>query len=398
MYIRTLASKLTALMGPFPVVFLTGPRQSGKTTLARAAFPDFLYLSLEDLQNRQEAKEDPRGFLSRQGRAPGIILDEVQRAPDLFSYIQGIVDDQRGGPYLLTGSQQFLLSEKISQSLAGRAAIVELLPLSLAELRGREARTPDRLLDEIPGTAAPPSARLDDILFSGTFPRIHDRRLDPASWLDGYVRTYLERDVRTVAGLGDLDSFTRFVGLCAGRAGQLVNSSALGSDAGVSHVTAKRWLSILRASYVIDFLRPHHENFSKRLIKSPKLYFVDTGLLCHLLGIRRGEDLSRHPLRGAIFENFVISEFRKLFLHHGERAPIFFWRDTHGHEVDLIVDLGRRRVPVEIKSGSTVASDFLAGVDRYVGMSGDPDGILVYGGDAAYQRRAHHVRPWFACS
>ena len=398
MFIRTLAAKLTALLGPFPVVFLTGPRQSGKTTLARASFPDFLYVSLEDLQNRQEASEDPRGFLSRQGKAPGVILDEVQRAPDLFSYIQGVVDDGRGGPYLLTGSQQFLLSEKISQSLAGRAAILELLPLSLAERWGREARTPDHLLDEPPGAAESPSAHVDDVLFSGTFPRIHDRNLDPASWLDGYLRTYVERDVRTIAGLGDLDRFTRFIGLCAGRAGQLVNSSALGSDAGVSHVTAKRWLSILRASYVIDFVRPHHENFSKRLVKSPKLYFVDTGLLCHLLGIRRGEDLARHPLRGAIFENFVITEFRKLFLHHGERAPIFFWRDSHGHEVDVLIDLGARRIPVEIKSGNTVASDFLAGLDRYVGMSGDPEGILVYGGDATYRRRAHHVRPWFACS
>lgn len=398
MRLRTLAGKLKALMGPFPVVFLTGPRQSGKTTLARATFPDFHYASLEDLQHRRDATDDPRGFLGRQGKAPGMILDEVQRAPDLFSYIQGIVDEGRGGPYLLTGSQQFLLSDKISQSLAGRAAILELLPFSLAELWGREARVPDRLLEETPGGTEPPLGELDALLFAGTFPRIHDRKLDPPSWLDGYVRTYVERDVRTISGVGDLDGFARFVGLCAGRAGQLVNSSALGSDAGVSHVTAKRWLSILRASYVIDFLRPHHENFSKRLVKSPKLYFVDTGLLCHLLGIRGPGELTRHPLRGAIFENFVLSEIRKLYLHHGERPPIYFWRDSHGHEVDLLIDLGTRRVPVEVKSGSTVASDSLEGLDRYVAMSGDREGILVYGGESAYRRRAHHVRPWFACS
>lgn len=398
MLTRTLTSKLVTSTGPFPVVFLTGPRQSGKTTLARAAFPEFLYRSLEDLQNRQEATEDPRGFLDRQRDAPGVILDEVQRAPDLFSYIQGYVDEGRAGPYLLTGSQQFLLSDRISQSLAGRAAILELLPFSLAELWGRQAREPDQLLGELPIPEAVRNEGLNDVLFSGTFPRIHDKGLEPAAWLDGYIRTYIERDVRTVAGVGDLDAFTRFLGLCAGRAGQLVNSSALGSDAGVSHVTVKRWLAILRASYVIELLRPHHKNFSKRLVKTPKLYFVDTGLLCHLLGIRKADDLERHPLRGAVFENLVVTEFRKLFLHHGERPPLFFWRDAHGHEVDILIDLGNRRVPVEVKAGTTVAGDFLAGLDRYVEMSGGQGGILVYGGEEAYRHRSHLVRPWFCCS
>ncbi len=398
MFARTLTAKLTTLLGPFPVVYLTGPRQSGKTTLARAAFPEFLYLSLEDLQNRQEAVEDPKGFLRRQGRAPGVILDEAQRAPDIFSYLQGIVDEDRGGPFLLTGSQHFLLSERISQSLAGRAAILELLPLSLAELLGRPARAPECLFDELPARKEPMDSNLDDVLFAGTFPRIHDKKLDPYSWLDGYVRTYVERDVRTISGVGDLESFGRFVSLCAGRAGQLLNSSALGSDAGVTHVTAKKWLSILRASYVIEFLPPHHENFSKRLVKSPKLYFADTGLLCYLLGLRKVEDLARHPLRGAVFENFVITEFRKLFLHSGQRPPTFFWRDSHGHEVDLLIDLGRRRIPVEIKAGSTVASDFLLGLDRYIAMSGDQGGILVYGGRDEYRRKSHCIRPWFACT
>ncbi len=236
------------------------------------------------------------------------------------------------------------------------------------------------------------------MLFAGTFPRIHDRELDPSVWLNGYLRTYIERDVRTVSGIGDLESFTRFVSLCAGRAGQLVNSSSLGSDAGVSHVTAKRWLSILRASYVIEFLQPHHENFSKRLVKSPKLYLIDTGLLCHLLGIRKSADLANHPLRGAIFENLVVMEFRKLFLHQGERPPTFFWRDSHGREVDLVIDLGTRRIPIEVKAGSTVASDFLKGLDRYVEMSGDREGVLIYGGGQSYRRQRHHIRAWFACS
>jgi hypothetical protein len=393
---RTLAGPLAARTGPFPAVFLTGPRQSGKTTLARATFPDFAYVSLEDLANRREAVDDPRGFLTRHATR-GVILDEIQRAPELFSAIQGAIDDGRGGPFLLTGSQQFLLSERISQSLAGRVAILELLPFSIAELLGRPARAPDRIAEpRSPG--APPPMSLHELLFTGTFPRIHDRRLEPAAWLDGYVRTYVERDVRTVAGVGDLDRFARFVGLCAGRAGQILNASSLGSDAGVSHTTAASWLSVLRASYIVDLVPPHHENFGKRLIKSPKLYFVDTGLLCHLLGIRHAEDLSRHPLRGAIFENFVFSEFRKVFLHHGQRPPLTFWRDRHGHEVDLLVDLGTRRVPVEIKSGATVASDFVDGLARFAELAGIGDGVLVYGGAEASSRRGFEVRPWFDCS
>lgn len=386
-------ARLIELAGPYPVIFLTGPRQSGKTTLSRKAFPQYTYVSLEDLQNRREASEDPRGFLRRFEGTDGVILDEVQRAPELFSYLQGFVDEERGGPFVLTGSQQFLLSERISQSLAGRAAILELLPLSLAELWRRRARRPDNL----PGKPAPgdtPRHGLDEILFSGMFPRIHDRGLDPPTWLDGYVRTYVERDVRSVAGVGDLDSFTRFLGLCAGRAGQLLNASSLGADAGVSHVTSKRWLSILRASYIVELLPPHHENFKKRLIKSPKLYFSDTGLLCHLLGVRKADDLRVHPLRGAIFENFVVTELRKLFLHNGERPPLHFWRNSNGREVDVIIDLGTRRIPVEIKAGETVTSDFFKVLDYYLSLSGDPSGILVHGGGESYSRGDHRVRAW----
>jgi len=380
-------------------VFLTGPRQSGKTTLARATFPEFAYLSLEDLQNRDHARDDPRGFLRRLEGSAGIILDEVQRTPDLLSYLQSFLDEERGGPVILTGSEQLLMSQHVSQTLAGRVAILELLPFSVAEIARRPALGPADLLSP---PAEPPISKplfeLDEALFRGFFPRIHDRDLDPALWLDGYLRTYVERDVRSLGGVGDLDSFTRFLGLCAARSGQLVNLSSLGSEAGVTHTTARRWLSVLRAGYVLDLVQPHHANFSKRLVKTPKLFFTDPGLACRLLGVRSSADLHRHPLRGALVETLVYSELRKVFLHHGERAPLFFWRDSHGREVDFLLDFGECRVPIEVKAGETVATDSFRVLDYYTGLSGDPAGILVYGGDEAYSRGQHHVRPWWACS
>lgn len=398
MIFRTLSTKLKDLAGPFPVLFLTGPRQSGKTTLARAAFPEFRYITLEDLQNRQEAQEDPKGFLHRLEGDGGAILDEIQRTPDLFSYLQGFVDEERGGPLILTGSQHFLLTEKISQSLAGRVAILELMPFSLAELAERRALTPDNFLDPDGHPEQPEGTDLFDALFTGCFPRIHDRGLDASIWLDGYLRTYVERDVRQIANIGDLDAFTRFVGLCAGRAGSLLNLSSLGADAGISQATVKRWLSVLRAGYIVHLLPPHHQNFSKRLIKTPKLYFADTGLLCHVLGLRKPEDIRNHPLRGAIFENFVFNELQKLFFHNGQRPPLYFWRDARGLEIDFILDMGTRRIPVEAKSGATVASDFFKALDRYIQLSKDPDGVLVYGGNESYRRNGHQVRSWRACS
>ena len=401
---RTLEPRLQEAAGPFPVLFLTGPRQSGKTTLARMAFPEYLYVSLEDPQRRAEALEDPRGLLQRVAAAPGVIFDEAQRAPELFSYIQGVVDERRGGPFVLTGSQNFLLSEKITQTLAGRTAVFELLPFSVAELTRRSALRPEGFLRARAGPIpAPPSLSLEDLVFRGLYPAIHDRGADAAQWLSSYISTYVERDARAVGAIGDLDTFLRFLGLCAGRSGQLLNLSALGAEAGVSHSTARRWLSVLRASYIVTLLAPHHENFSKRIVKTPKLYFLDTGLLCALLGLRGAEDLWNHPLRGALVETFVVAELTKLFAHSGERARLFFWRDSHGTEVDVLIDLGRERVAVEVKSGLTVAADAFRGLETYQRLRRTSGGesigtVLVYGGDEWYERRGSDVRPWWACT
>lgn len=379
-------------------MFLTGPRQSGKTTLARATFPSFAYCNLEDLQTRQFALDDPRGFLGELQGTRGVILDEVQRAPDLFSFLQQPVDEGRIGPVILTGSQQFLLSHQISQSLAGRAAVLELLPFSVAELCERPALQPDALALPHEASLQAPSLSLDELLLSGCFPPIHDRHLPPDVWLDGYLRTYVERDVRVLANIGNLDTFLRFLALCAGRSGQLLNLSALGGEAGVSHTTARAWISVLRASYVLDLLPPHHESFNTRQTKAPKLHFLDTGLLCHLLGLRSANDLRTHPLRGAIFETFVVAELRKLFLHQGQRPPLYFWRAAAGREVDVVIDLGSRRLPVEAKASQTIAPDAFRQLAAYTRLTGGEGGVLVYAGHDHTSRGPHLVRPWWACT
>ncbi len=395
---RTLAPHLQHLATRYPALFLTGPRQSGKTTLARHAFPDWPYLSLEDLHVREEALEDPRGFLARHEGAAGLIIDEAQRAPELFSYLQRPLDEGRLGPVLLTGSQNFLLSRDIGQSLAGRTAILELLPFSLAELARRRALPPSALPA---GWGRPPPTFPSDLgttLFNGCFPAIHDRSLDPGRWLDGYVRTYVERDLRSLSNVGDLAAFVRFLRLCAGRAGQLLNASSLAADAGINHTTARRWLSILEASYVLFRLPPHFANFNKRLVKSPKLYFLDTGLLCFLLGLREPSQLEAHPLRGAVFENHVLAEIHKVFLHHGERPPLYFWRDSNGREVDVVIDLGTRLLPIEAKSGVTIPSDAMRGLDHYTRLSGGDGGVLIHGGHETQPRRDHLLVGWAGVS
>ncbi|MFQ5411594.1 MAG: ATP-binding protein [Phycisphaerae bacterium] len=395
---RHLSRTLKAAARDFPVVTVTGPRQSGKTTLVRAAFPRHRYASLEDPDVRAFAEEDPRGFLDQfRGK---VILDEVQRTPELFSYIQGLVDrDDRAGRFVLSGSQNFLLLHRVSQTLAGRCAVLRLLPFSRSELVGRSIGDLVKLINSrrvTPSNVRKGSATLIETLFTGGYPRIHDKRLKPQAWLASYYQTYIERDVRDLLNVGDVEAFGRFIRLCAGRSGQLLRTSSLASDAGVSHTTARRWLSILEASFVIHLLRPHHRNFNKRLVKSPKLYFLDTGLLCYLLRIQRAEDLASHAARGAIFETWVVSEALKHFYHRGVEPDIHFWRDAAGHEIDLLIDKGTMQIPIEIKSGQTIASDFFANIDYWRNLARAPGGAacLVYGGDDSYRRRGITVLSW----
>lgn len=392
---RTLTTRLTQAAKRFPVVTVTGPRQSGKTTLVRRAFPTYAYCSLELPDQRAFALEDPRGFL-QQFDGP-VILDEAQRSPNLFSYLQVMVDERdRPGRFILTGSQNFLLLQTISQSLAGRCAILHLLPLSLAELCGRAPVALKQLGRSIPRLAPPPQT-LERLLFSGFYPRIHDKRLPPHEWLGAYYQTYLERDVRNVLQVGDLEAFSRFVRLCAGRVGQLVNLSALASDCGITHTTARRWLSVLEASFILFLLRPHHKNWGKRLIKSPKLYFLDTGLLCFLLRITTPQELIHHAARGPIFESFVLSELYKNYVHRGEVPALSFWRDAAGHELDVLIDLGTHLVAGEVKSARTVASDFFEAIAYWRRLMRRPQtpAVLIYAGDQPFRRRKVIVQPWF---
>ena len=370
------------LLRGFPVVTLTGPRQSGKTTLAKAVFPDRPYVSLEDPDKLLAARDDPRSFLKR--FPDGAVLDEVQRCPELLSYLQTIVDsDGRMGLFILTGSQQFGLMSGITQSLAGRTAFVELLPFSVNEL----SRADKMPLDS------------DSMLLAGCYPPLYDRAVSPADWFAAYVTAYIERDVRQLLKIQELETFQRFVRLCAGRTGQLLNLSGVATECGITHNTAKAWISVLEASYLVFLLRPHHANFNKRLVKMPKLYFYDAGLVSWLLGIRTGEQLATHPLRGSIFETFVIAELVKSRLHQGERPHVYFWRDSNGNEVDIIAEQGTKLVPLEIKSGQTVARDSFAGLEKWRTLAGDLSGepVLIYGGDEAYRHQGVRVVGWKEC-
>ena len=331
---RRLSAKIIELRRQFPVLSLTGPRQTGKTTLLKAIYDDLPYVSLEDVDTRMIAQEDPRGFL--QNYPKGAVLDEVQRAPDLFSYIQGMVD-KGGVHFVLSGSQNFLLLEQISQSLAGRAAILKLLPFSLSELS-------DSAID---------FNHWEEAVFKGFYPRLHDKQIHPVDFYPSYISSYIERDVRQIQNIENLASFSRFVQLCAGRIGQPLNMQSLATDAGVSPNTAKSWLSVLEASYIIHFLRPHHRNFNKRITKSPKLYFQDTGLACSLLGLESRTQLSTHYLKGNLFENFVVNEFLKMRLHNGKNSNLYYWQSKDKKEIDLLVDQSGKLIPFEVKSSMT---------------------------------------------
>ncbi len=392
---RLLTPYLLRDAGFYPALAVTGPRQSGKTTLAVSAFPKHAYVSLEEPDSRAFAKEDPRGFLARY-RGP-VVIDEVQRVPDLLSYIQTEVDrDPSPGRFVHTGSQNLMLMEKVSQTLAGRCGILHLLPFSRAELEGQkqvEPSSPDKLFTNR-------KTKLDcwEIIRSGFYPPIHDRGIPPEVWLSDYVRTYVERDLRTLVNIGDLETFERFVKLCAGRVGQLLNYSSLASDCGVAVDTARRWISVLKTSFIAFTLPPHHRNFNKRVIKSPKLYFHDTGLACFMLGIRNQDQLFAHPLRGALFENYVVAEVVKAYFHHRVQSPVFFWRDQSGHEIDLLIEEGNVLHPVEIKSAGTVAGDMFQGLKWWANMAGQKKSTmtLAYGGSDFYTREGIAVRPWFS--
>jgi len=363
----------------FPILAITGPRQAGKTTLARSVFPDRAYVSLEDPDQREQAQADPRGFLAR--FPDGAVIDEVQRVPDLISYLQGLVDNRgRMGDFILTGSQQFGLMSHIGQSLAGRVGRIELLPFAMTELTAA---------DLLPGD-------LDTLLWRGAYPPLYDRPLSPTDWFPNYISTYLERDVRQLLAVRDLSLFQRFVRLCAARTGQLLNLSALANDCGVSHTTAREWLSVLEASYLILVLPPYHRNFGKRLVKTPKLYFLDTGLAAALLGIADRATLNIHPQRGALFETLAIGEFVKQRYNAGRPAGLYFWRDNTGNEVDLLFETSTGLRPVEIKSGATFVPDWLRGLKKWASLAGDQTlpGWLLYGGDDRYGREGVEVFPW----
>ena len=378
---RLAATALLRLAQGFPIVAVTGPRQSGKTTLARATFSGKTYVSLENPEEREFAIQDPKRFLAR--FPDGAILDEVQRCPSLFSWLQGHVDErQRMGDFVLTGSHQFDLFSGTTQSLAGRVGRVELLPLSGAELVG---------VGQLPGA-------LETMLWQGGYPSLYSRPVAPGDWFSNYVGTYLERDVRQLVAVRDLTLFQRFVRLCAARTGQLLNLAALGADCGISAVTAREWLSVLEASYLVLRLPPYFRNFGKRLIKSPTLYFLDTGLAAWLLGVREPSALLTHPARGALFETWVVAELAKQRFNQAQPLDLFFWRDSNGLEVDIVFDTPHGTQAVEIKSGTTFASDWPQALRKWSALENAPAPLpwVIFGGEGEHERQGCQVMGWQA--
>ncbi len=376
---RKLANKLLQLYKKFPIVGIWGPRQSGKTTLAKSTFQNLPYINLESPDIRHVVQSDPRGFLRNYTK--GLIIDEAQYVPELFSYLQVISDERaKTGQYVLTGSQNFLLNEKVSQSLAGRIALTTLLPTSFEEIADSKY--------------AP--KKQDSMILNGFYPRVLIRKINSVDFYPNYIQTYIERDVRQIKNIENLGIFQKFLKMCAGRVGQILNLSSLANDCGINHVTAKQWISILESSYIVFLLRPHHKNFGKRLVKSPKLYFIDTGIACNLLEITDPKQLSTHYARGSLFENWVISEYMKSRYNSGLGMNGYYWRDNIGNEVDLLIEEKNQCIPVEVKSGQSLNSDFYKSLKYYTQISGQKleNSNLVYGGDVTFQDRNGRTIAW----
>ncbi|ALO17357.1 hypothetical protein L21SP5_03762 [Salinivirga cyanobacteriivorans] len=375
---RNLADKLKYFVSKYPIVTVTGPRQSGKTTLIKSIFPDYEYVNFEDPDMLLLAQEDPRLFLSQYSNK--VILDEAQRLPELFSYLQSHTDKaNKEGMYIISGSQNFLLMEKISQTLAGRTAILKLLPFSKRELANTsiKLKTPD------------------EHIFNGGYPRLYDKKIDPIDFYPFYIQTYIERDVRQLQNISNLLQFNRFVKLCAGRIGQLLNLSSIANECGITQPTAKAWLSILEASYIIYLLKPHHKNFNKRLVKTPKLYFYDTGLACSLLGIQNHSQILTHYLRGGLFENWMIMELIKKHFNNAKEPHIYFWRDNTGNEIDLLIENDLQIEAYEIKSGSTYNKNFFKGLQYWDKLNNKKTaGSVIYGGNKSMETPYGKLISW----
>jgi predicted AAA+ superfamily ATPase len=368
---REAEKELRELSKQFRAVAVTGPRQSGKTTIVRKVFSDKTYVSLENPDIRRFAADDPRGFLSTYPN--GAILDEAQRVPELFSYLQQVLDETKeNGLFILTGSNNFLLNNSISQSLAGRVAYLFLLPLSIGEIMP-EANQSNRLM------------------FQGGYPEIYQNNVDPVKFYANYIRTYVERDVRLIKNINDLYTFERFLRLCAGRIGQLLNMNSLATEIGVDVKTISSWIGVLEASFIVFRLQPYHKNFNKRIVKMPKLYFYDTGLAAALIGIDDISQLTIHPFRGALFENLIVLDFLKKSFNSGKPNNLYFWRDNTGNEIDLLIKKNNRPYPVEIKSGQTINDEYFKGIRYWHKLTGDEGGYLVYAGDIE-QKRSQSIR------